>query len=187
MLKTCLPINQKIKRLFTIHYSLFTDRTGFTLIEIAIVLIIMGLLLTVGMQLMGPITKRVKRTESREIVKAAKESVLGFAVKNKRLPTTAEFAAQVKNTDAWTKTLFYYPDSNLTTGNACYSSSTGFQIEDECPTGDSCATSHSCCKTGSSFILLSTGEDGTNSTGTAPIFTILEQGDTLAIRQSGSR
>ncbi|MBI4838063.1 MAG: putative Ig domain-containing protein [Nitrospirae bacterium] len=131
-------------------------------------------------KLAGILTKRIKRTDTRDIVKAAKESVLGFAVKNKRLPTTAEFAAQVKNTDAWTKTLFYYNDSNLETGNACYSSSTGFQIEDECITGVSCATfpSPACCKTGSAFIILSTGENGTNETGTAPIFTILEQGDT---------
>lgn len=168
----------KVIKAGAFHRPLFKRKSGFTLIEVAIVLVIIGMLMAVGISLLGPLTKRTKRIDSREAVKAAKEAILGFAVKNKRLPTTTEFPAIVKSTDAWGNALFYYPDANLTSGNACCSSSTGFQVEEECPAGQGCATSHSCCKSETAFILLSMGENGTNNTGTVAIFTILEQSDT---------
>ncbi|MBI5641424.1 MAG: prepilin-type N-terminal cleavage/methylation domain-containing protein, partial [Nitrospirae bacterium] len=56
----------------------FGNRRGFTLIEIAIVLIIIGFLLTIGAGMMGMLTKKAKLTETRETVKTAHESILGY-------------------------------------------------------------------------------------------------------------
>lgn len=156
------------------------QRSGFTIIELAIVLIVIGILLGVGASLVGPLTKRIKRSDSREVVKAAKEAVLGFAVKYKRLPDTTEFANNIKNLDAWGNTLFYYTDNSLTTGNICYVSFTGFRIDDQCPTGEGCGTGHSCCKQDGAFIILSKAENGGNDTSPSglPPFIILEQSDT---------
>ncbi len=91
------------------------SKKGLTLVEIAIVLVILGLLVALGASLIGPLTKRAKLTETRETVNAAIESVIGFTAKNNRLPTLAEFPQTVRNpNDAWGKGLVYFVDSALT-------------------------------------------------------------------------
>ena len=68
-------MKQKIKKIVTMsHQPLAMSRRGFTLIEIAMVLVIVGLLLTMGLALFGTLTKRAKYIESREAVKQAKEA-----------------------------------------------------------------------------------------------------------------
>jgi len=89
---------------------------GFTLIEIAIALVIIGLLIGLGASLIGPLTKRAKITETKDTLNAAVESVIGFAAKNNRLPTNTEFPQAVRNpNDSWTKPLVYFFDPALTT------------------------------------------------------------------------
>jgi prepilin-type N-terminal cleavage/methylation domain-containing protein len=91
-------------------------QAGFTLIEIAIVLVVVGLILVLGTTLMGPLTKSVKRNETKEIVNADVESIASFASSSKRLPTAAEFPNTVRNpNDAWSKQLLYIVDASLTT------------------------------------------------------------------------
>lgn len=88
---------------------------GFTLIEIAIVLIILGFLIGLGASLVGVLTKRAKLTEAKEIVNAAVESVIGFAARENRLPLSTEFTQIVRNPyDPWNKPLVYFVDLNLT-------------------------------------------------------------------------
>ncbi|WP_022855783.1 prepilin-type N-terminal cleavage/methylation domain-containing protein [Thermodesulfobacterium thermophilum] len=88
---------------------------GFTLIEIAIVLIILGFLIGLGASLVGVLTKRAKLTEAKEIVNAAVESVIGFAARENRLPLSTEFNQIVRNPyDPWNKPLVYFVDLNLT-------------------------------------------------------------------------
>ncbi len=43
----------------------WSEGAGFTLIEIAIVLVILGLLVTLGASMIGPLTKRAKLNETR--------------------------------------------------------------------------------------------------------------------------
>ena len=50
-------------------------RRGFTLIELAIVLVILGLLLGMGVGLVGMLTKRIKIREAREKIREAREVV----------------------------------------------------------------------------------------------------------------
>jgi len=153
---------------------------GFTLIEIAMVLVIVGLLIGVATALLGPLIKQAKYKQSLETVKAAKEAVIGFVLNSRRLPTAAEFSSITKNVDAWNQNLFYYPDPLLTPAGAdlCCTATTGFQLEDRCPTGQDCGTGDPCCKSGTAFVILSLGENHANETGAAPTFKILQYGAT---------
>jgi prepilin-type N-terminal cleavage/methylation domain-containing protein len=109
---------------------------GFTLVEMAMVLVLVGILVSLGMGLMGPLMKAAKYTETKETVSAALTSAIGYATTNNRLPTTAEFPTVVRNPrDAWTTALYYIPDGNLTTsanGGICGRKSTGMTVL-KCP------------------------------------------------------
>ena len=59
---------------------------GFTLIEIAIVMVIIGVLAGGGVSLMGMLTKRKARTETIEYLKQAQAALISFADINGRLP-----------------------------------------------------------------------------------------------------
>lgn len=131
-------------------------KSGFTLVEIAIVLVIIGLLVTLGTSMIGPLTKRAKVIESREAVKAAKEAVLGYVIKNGYLPTTIGPSGG-RELDAWGRNLSYAADTTLilTSTNACNRTSTDRTIF-EC-TNTACTTYNT--KSNIAFIVYSTGED----------------------------
>jgi prepilin-type N-terminal cleavage/methylation domain-containing protein len=59
---------------------------GFTLIEIAIVMVIIGLLTGGGISILKVLTERKARNENADYLQQAKEAVLGFANINGRLP-----------------------------------------------------------------------------------------------------
>lgn len=109
---------------------------GFSLVEMAMVLVLVGILVSLGMGLMGPLLKSAKYTETKETVNAALTSAIGYATTNNRLPTTAEFPSAVRNPrDAWTTALYYIPDANLITsanGGICGRKSTGMTVL-KCP------------------------------------------------------
>jgi prepilin-type N-terminal cleavage/methylation domain-containing protein len=98
------------------------EKKGFTLVELAIVLIIVGLLLGLGAGMVGPLTKRVKLNEAREIVSAAGDSVTGYASINNRVPdlsaspSPTSFWTNVRTqNDVWGRPLVYVFDNNLAT------------------------------------------------------------------------
>jgi type II secretory pathway pseudopilin PulG len=132
------------------------------------VLVVIGLLIGLGMGLIGPLTKRAKLIETREIVKAAYESILGFAAKNKRLPTQTEFTTSlgIRTTDAYNRQLFY---NGIAFANLCTSTGTYITVDDR-----SSGTSQ--VKNNVAFILFGEGENRCNQTGTGTSFTIYEQG-----------
>ena len=100
-----------------------SDRCGFTIIEMAIVMIIIGLLIGFGMTLVKPLTERSKRIESKETVKAANESIIGYAASNDRIPTWPdnipdgmidEFCEVVsRRNDAVSRPLYYFLTPNF--------------------------------------------------------------------------
>lgn len=105
---------------------------GFTLIEVAIVLVIVGILVGLGAGLLGPLTKRAKYNESKDMVNSAVESVISYGASRNKLPITADFTSAITNpNDAWTKPLYYVVDSNLTStalGGICGNKTTNITI-----------------------------------------------------------
>ncbi len=140
----------------------YFGKRGLTLIEMAIVLVIIGLLVSVGAALIGPLTKRAKLTETREIVKNAYESIVGFAISNKRLPNQLSDLG-IKSTDAYLNDLIYYKAFTDTPPiyNLCTSVGTYMTLNDQDTN-----------KTNVAFLLFSAGENRVNDTGTASPFTI---------------
>lgn len=159
-------LKQKIQHFITLRSSHFIEKRGFTLIELAIVLVVIGLLVTIGGGLLGTLTKRAKVTETREIVKTAKDAVFGYAVKNGHLPADLE-AAGAKGIDAWQKPLAYYRANEFVSGDACGVNSTSMAVN-EC-TNLNCSTYNA--KSNIAFVIYSTGADAHGAcTGTASPF-----------------
>lgn len=129
---------------------------GFTIIEVAMVLVIIGMIIGFGASLVGPLTMRAKRNETKETIQAAVEAIIGFAASNdQQLPNDAEFRALLrKQNDAFSKPLYYVFDSNLTTaGNICNRKTTFITVQEPTPSIQNVA-----------FMVLSGGENFNNQT-----------------------
>ena len=63
-----------------------SSRKGFTLIELAFVLVIVGLLLGLGAQLIPMLVTQNKLSDDRTRVKEAKTALIGYALATGRLP-----------------------------------------------------------------------------------------------------
>ncbi len=168
---------------------------GFTLIELAIVLVVIGILLGLGVALLGPLTKQAQFKRSRERVKACKEAIIGFVAASRRLPDSTEFQSICNEKDAWGQGLVYIPDDasimgdgttdrvDMTTVNTCCS-----QIPSDMAVNDRAYTGGTDnYKTEVAFVVLSKGEDRTQNGSLAPgniggtdyqIYTIEEYSDT---------
>lgn len=91
------------------------NRKGFTIVELAVVLVLVGILIVLGVKMIGPLTQRARESDTKGTIDAAVESLVGYAVTNHRLPTVAEFTGAVKKpNDAWGNPLWYVVDTNLT-------------------------------------------------------------------------
>jgi prepilin-type N-terminal cleavage/methylation domain-containing protein len=107
---------------------------GFTLIELAFVLVIVGLLISMGVELLPMLVKQRKITETRISVAQARTALIGYARANGRLPRASSNAngLETANTyrgylpyatiglgnsgkDPYTRTLFYAVHQDLTT------------------------------------------------------------------------
>lgn len=158
---------EDMMQLSTHRKPLFTNKNGFTLIELAMVMIIVGLLLTIGMSLVGPLTKRAKNIEARETVSAAKAALLGYSVKNGFLPLSTSAdplgLAGARRLDAWGRNLLYNVTSGVTTSldgpgnNACGRTATNRTVF-EC-TDAACTAASANTKSNIAFIVYSDGED----------------------------
>lgn len=111
------------------------DQSGFTLLEIAIVMVIIGLLAGGGVSLMRMLTERKARTETLTYLKDAQTALIAHAERTGRLPwadsdgdglenngvtagTLPYRALQAAPTDAYKRTLRYALNANLGTNRA---------------------------------------------------------------------
>jgi prepilin-type N-terminal cleavage/methylation domain-containing protein len=112
--------------------SHLSKHDGFSLIELAIVLVILGLLLGMGTGLIGMLTKRAKLHETRGIIDAGIESLISYGASNNSLPDTVTFSTVVRNpNDVWGKSLYYITDDDLTDstyGGICGRKTTQLQL-----------------------------------------------------------
>jgi prepilin-type N-terminal cleavage/methylation domain-containing protein len=105
-------------------------KKAFTLIELAFVLAIIGILLGSGIGIFTLITKRAKIKESENIVKENIEILKNYASIHKKVPNSSEFISIInKKEDIWGKKLGYKYAKNLTDNNSiCYENSTPISI-----------------------------------------------------------
>ncbi len=91
------------------------------------------------MGLVGILTKQAKLRESREVVKQAREAVIGYAVRKGYLPSTLEEAG-ARKLDAFGNELSYYPSTEFDASpeDACGVNSTVMEVR-ECQNND-CST-----------------------------------------------
>jgi len=95
------------------------NQKGFTLIEIAIVMVIMGLLLGLGIPMMRTLIQSNELTEDRLAVKEAKDALIGYATANSKLPPETGYLLPyktlgVRSKDSHGERLIYDVNSSLT-------------------------------------------------------------------------
>lgn len=133
------------------------NKYGFTLIELSIVLVIIGLLLGIGIPMMGSLTKQGKFIESREAVKSASVALSGAIVKSGNFGAAPLGTTSPKTADAWGRNMLFYGDDSVWGAgkNACGVTATSTKIK-EC-SNDSCSSFNT--KDNIAFIVYSNGED----------------------------
>jgi prepilin-type N-terminal cleavage/methylation domain-containing protein len=129
----------------------FNNHSGFSLIELSIVLVIIGLLVGLGGGMIGPLTTFVKVRETRDIMGADLQSIISWTSSRNTIPhalsTTdplydpkTAFTTVVKSPlDAWGRNLIYLYDANLysvapTKDTICGRRSTGLTLVTTDPT-----------------------------------------------------
>jgi hypothetical protein len=99
------------------------------LMPVVLSVVIVGALMGAGMQLVGPITQRMRTESTGQLLDRASRSVIAWSVANGRLPTAAEFSAAAgARDDPWRRALIYAYDGNLAAsagGGLCGRESTG--------------------------------------------------------------
>ena len=128
-----------------------------------------------GLSLIGLLTKKAKLNESREVVRQAREAVIGYVVKNRYLPSNLE-AAGARRLDAYGNELIYVPTTEFDASpeDVCSVNSTTIQVY-ECQNTDCSAY---LTKSNIGFVVFSRGFDGNgDGTGSSSPFRVRLQDD----------
>lgn len=108
------------------------NRKGFSIIEISIALVVIGLLVGFGSMGVKLYTKVTKIKETKSNLDSVISEIMTFAKQNDRLPTTIEFPSVAKTVvDSFSGSLRYDPDSLLSStanGGICERRTTGTTI-----------------------------------------------------------
>lgn len=89
-------------------------QAGMSLLNVIMLLMLIGVLVTVGAALVGPLVKRGKITDTKTTLSSNADAIMHSAAVNGRLPNNTTFAAVAVNRfDAWGKDIRYLYDANL--------------------------------------------------------------------------
>ncbi|MCX6060993.1 MAG: putative Ig domain-containing protein [Campylobacterales bacterium] len=88
-------------------------KKGFTLIELAMVLIVVGLMMGGAFQMMKTMQEKARSTEAKNTLNAAKEAVIAFAINHNRLPTAAVDFPNMNLVGAGNTPIYYNSDAAL--------------------------------------------------------------------------
>ncbi|OCC15086.1 Fibronectin type III domain protein [Dissulfuribacter thermophilus] len=141
-------------------------KNGFTLIEMAIVLVIIGLLVGMGTGLLKILIKKDKISETRGDLKTVYNAILGYTKSTKRLPANLNVLG-VKTKDAYNEDFLYFVASGMTSSDLCTTKGSYLTVLDK-----------GVQKSNVAFIVFSKGENHCNQTGnsTSAVFRILQPG-----------
>ena len=104
---------------------LLHSKSGMSLMNVIMLLFLVGVLVTAGVKMMGPLVQRGKINDTKTSLNSAVDAIISWSVANGRLPTAAELQANnilPNPNDAWGRPLVYAYDGNLTatsTGGLC--------------------------------------------------------------------
>lgn len=107
-------------------------KKAFTLVELSIVLVIIGLLVGGSFKVMKMMRERAKITEAKESVLAAKNAVLGYVMTYPNLPSDNEFQTDLSPIKNNQHPVFYVSDANLSIVNndICAYNTTALKVVD---------------------------------------------------------
>lgn len=141
---------------------------GLTLVEIALVLVIIGILVGMGAGLIGVLTKRAKLNENREKLRVAYESVINHTVQNKTLPSSLPPSV---SKDIFGNDFAYVRVNEWTSQNICTTRPANFLTVYDISEGSPGRTLSDIA-----FIIIAGGENRCNQTGTSSPLYIYPQG-----------
>lgn len=145
-------------------------KRGFTLVELAIVLVIIGLLIGAGAGLMNVLVKRAKYNESKEIINAVAEAITSQVASSGLLPDSSGFnSVAPSKKDSYGKDLVYVYDTTLPSSNICGVSSSSISVE-VCP--DAGCSTPTQTVNNVAFLIISSGHNKNIQTSTSTTSTI---------------
>jgi len=152
--------------------SFLMARRGIGLVEIAIVLLIIGILLTIGAGLFKVLVKNTKFVESREVVLSLRDAIIGYVLTRGKLPCDGtetcsspqkRYSELARAVDSWGLPLLYaYWGQLRDTSDLCAETGTGLTVR-LCG-GDPACSSPLQVISDVAFIVLSTGENRNKQT-----------------------
>ncbi len=109
----------------------FNNHSGFSLVELSIVLVIIGIIVSASIKLVGPVTQIIKMRETKERLDSALQSVVGYAASHNSIPDNISSIVAVPRS-SWGKDFAYLYDpsfsSNPTKDTICGRSSSGLKV-----------------------------------------------------------
>jgi len=146
---------------------MYSKRKRITFGDIVLILIGLGIIAGIVFLVLTPFVKNTKYRQTEGKLREARDSIIAFVMKERRLPTSAEFSTISMNIDAWGGTIIYVPDQSFTAaGTFCCASPSGIVLKEKGEAIPDIA-----------FVIISEGKNRLNDTGTGLRFQVRERNE----------